>query len=289
MLVLLGALGFSVKSILIKLAYRIDLQIDAISLMALRMLFALPFFLVIMVWHHQKTSVQPLNKKQWLTIIVLGLMGYYLASYLDFTGLHYIPAGLERIILFLYPTFVILLSAVFYQRSISAREILALSLSYTGMVLVFIEQLRLESSKLILGSSLVLGSAIIFACFTMGSGVMVHRIGASRFTAYTMTVASIATLTHFTAGHKVDLSHFPPDIYFLALLMAVFSTVLPAFSMNAGIKRIGAGSASIISSTGPIITLALAYILLDEVITGIQLIGTLFILTGVYVISRAKP
>jgi drug/metabolite transporter (DMT)-like permease len=288
-LVFLGALGFSVKSILIKFAYKADHEIDVISLMALRMLFALPFFLIIALWQHRKTDSQPLNSKQWLIIIVLGLMGYYLASYLDFAGLQYISAGLERVILFLYPTFVIVFSAVLYRRPISIRQLIALILSYAGLVLIFIAQLSLQSPKLLLGAGLILGSAIIFACFTMGSGIMVHKIGSTRFTAYTMMVASMATLTHFSLQQKISLNHFQADIYYLTLIMAVFSTVLPAFFMNAGIRRIGAGSASIISSTGPVVTLMLAYMLLDEAISGFQLIGTLLVLTGVYIISKAKP
>lgn len=166
-LVLLGALGFSVKSILVKLAYKADHGIDAISLMALRMLFALPFFLLIILWQHRKTSAPPLNRKQWPAIIVLGLMGYYLASYLDFSGLAYISAGLERVILFLYPTFVVLFSASLHRKKISAREIVALILSYAGLMLIFVEQLSLASPRLLTGSILVLGSAIVFAGFTM--------------------------------------------------------------------------------------------------------------------------
>lgn len=288
-LVLLGAFGFSAKAILIKLAYAASIQIDAITLMALRMLFSLPFFLFIAVWSNQKSPAQPLDKKQWLVIILLGLMGYYIASYLDFIGLQYISAGLERVLLFLYPTFVVLFSALVHKRKITARVGIALGLSYTGMILVFIEHLSMESSNVWLGSTLVLGSALIFACFVMGSGVMTQSIGAMRFTAYTMTVASVATLIHFAFRHGVALIHLPVTVYSLAFIMAIFSTVLPAFFMNAGIQRVGAGSASIISTTGPIATLVLAYICLDEAITLIQLVGTLFVLTGVYVVSRVRP
>ncbi len=289
-LVLLGALGFSAKSIIIKLAYAASTQVDAITLMALRMLFALPFFLLVAVWHNKKSPAQALDKKQWLMIAVLGFIGYYLASYLDFIGLQYISAGLERVILFLYPTFVVLFSAVVHKKPITARVCVALGLSYAGMILVFVEHLSVASSGVLFGSGLVLASAVIFACFTMGSGVMVLKIGSARFTAYTMTVASIATIVHFAFRHGValTLTSFPSDVYLLALIMAVFSTVLPAFLMNAGIRRIGAGSASIISTTGPIATLVLAYIILDEAITMFQLAGTFFVLAGVYVVSRIK-
>jgi len=287
-LVLLGALGFSAKAIIIKLAYAANTEVDAITLMALRMLFSLPFFLLVAIWRNKKSPALPLDKKQWGVIIVLGLMGYYIASYLDFLGLQYISAGLERVIIFLYPTFVVLFSALVYRRRITARVGIALGLSYAGTLLVFIEHLSIISSGLFLGSGLVLGSAIIFSWFVMGSGVMTQRIGSARFTAYTMTVASVATIVHFAVRHGTALTRFPVDVYNLALIMAVFSTVLPAFFMNAGIRRIGAGSASIISTTGPIATLVLAYMLLGESITPDQLAGTFFVLAGVYVVSRAK-
>ena len=294
-LVLLGALGFSAKAIIVKLAYAANGEVDAITLMALRMLFALPFFLLVAVWHNKKSPALPLDKKQWGVVIVLGLMGYYLASYMDFIGLQYISAGLERVIIFLYPTFVVLFSALVYRRRITARVGIALGLSYIGTMLVFIEHLSVASSGLLLGSGLVLGSAIIFSWFVMGSGVMTQRIGAARFTAYTMTVASVATLVHFAFQHGEGLARLLSlpysewqRVYYLALIMAVFSTVLPAFFMNSGIRRIGAGSASIISTTGPIATLVLAYMLLDETITSLQLLGTFFVLAGVYVVGRAK-
>jgi drug/metabolite transporter (DMT)-like permease len=287
-LVLLGALGFSAKSILVKLAYAASSELDAITLMALRMLFALPIFLLAALWHNKKTQPQPLRKKEWLVVVLLGLDGYYLASYLDFYGLQYISAGLERVILFLYPTFVVLFSALAYRRKITGFMAAALVLTYAGMMLVFIEHVSVESSHLWLGSLLVLISAVVFAGFTMGSGVMVHRIGSSRFTAYTMSAAGVATLIHFALERGMALAGFPGKVYGLAFMMTVFSTVLPAFFMNAGIRRIGADAASIISTTGPIATLVMAFLVLDEAVTGLQLAGTLLVLSGVYVLSRAK-
>jgi len=168
-LVLLGALGFAAKAVIVKLAYAANAEVDAITLMALRMLFALPFFLLVAVWHNKKTPALPLTKKQWGVVIILGLIGYYLASYLDFIGLKYISAGLERVIIFLYPTFVVLFSALIYKRKITVQVGIALSLSYIGTLLVFIERLSVTSSGLLLGSGLVLGSAIIFAWFIVSA------------------------------------------------------------------------------------------------------------------------
>lgn len=290
MLVLLGAFGFSAKAILIKLAYAANIHVDAITLMALRMLFSLPFFLLVGFWGRNRAQANelPMSRKEWLIVMVLGLMGYYIASYLDFLGLQSISAGLERVILFLYPTFVVLFSALFHKRKITLRVILALVLSYAGMLLVFFEQMSLASESIWIGSTLVLASAVVFAVFTMGSGVMTHSIGSTRFTAYTMTVASLAALLHFGISHGLELTHLGHEIYALALIMAIFSTVLPAFFMNAGIRRIGASSASIISTIGPILTLVLAFLVLGEAITAMQVAGTFLVLAGVYVVGKNK-
>lgn len=291
--VLLGAFGFSAKAVLIKLAYDSSHQLDVITLMVLRMAISLPFFLVVALWPVNNSTTaedaQRLNRRDWLMILGLGLLGYYIASYLDFAGLQYISAGLERLILFLYPTFVVLFTAAMQRRAINRHQALALALSYAGMILVFADnRAAMASSGLLLGSALVLGSAIAFAFFLMGSGMMVKRIGSTRFTAYSMTVACLATGLHFVIQHGINLLNLPANVYWLALIMAIFSTVLPAFLMNAGIRRIGAGSASIISSIGPIGTLALAFLLLNETLTAAQLAGTALVLIGVYVVSRAK-
>jgi drug/metabolite transporter (DMT)-like permease len=291
--VLLGALGFSAKAVLIKLAYGYSHQLDAITLMGLRMAISLPFFFAVALWSASGSAdtkeAQRLNRQDWLMIFGLGLLGYYIASLLDFLGLQYISAGLERLIIFLYPTFVVLFSAALQRRCINRHQAIALRLSYAGMILVFLDNMAVATSPgLLLGSSLVLCSAIAFAFFLMGSDLMVIRIGSARFTAYSMTVACLATGMHFVAQHGVKLLNLPHSVYWLALIMAIFSTVLPAFLMNAGIRRIGAGSASIISSIGPIGTLVLAFMLLGETLTAAQLAGTALVLIGVYVVSRAK-
>ncbi|MGZ4969172.1 MAG: DMT family transporter [Methylobacter sp.] len=291
--VLLGAFGFSAKAILVKLAYSYSQQLDVITLMVLRMAISLPFFLAVALWSANDSAktddAQRLNKLDWLMIFGLGLLGYYIASFLDFAGLQYISAGLERLIIFLYPTFVVLFTAAGQRRAINRHQALALVLSYVGMMLVFADNSEeAASSSLLLGSALVLASAIAFAFFLMGSGMMVKRIGSTRFTAYSMTVACLATGLHFVLQHGAQSLSLPANVYWLALIMALFSTVLPAFFMNAGIRRIGAGPASIISSIGPVGTLALAFLFLDETLTLAQLGGTALVLIGVYVVSRAK-
>jgi drug/metabolite transporter (DMT)-like permease len=280
-------LGFSAKAVLIKLAYQDSSSLDALSLMMLRMVISLPFFAAVAFWSARQSNVQRLNGRDWLLIIVLGLMGYYFASLLDFEGLRYISAGLERLILFLYPTFVVLLTAATQKRPINRRQASALLLSYAGMVLVFIESLNLTPPPhLWLGSLLVLGSAITFAFFLLGSGVMIQRIGSARFTAYSMSVACLATCIHFLVQHGSTAPEQPRSVYLLALIMAIFSTVLPAFLMNAGIRRIGSSTAAILSSIGPVGTLALAFVFLNEQLTLSQGLGTVLVLIGVSVIGQ---
>jgi len=291
--VLLGAFGFSAKAVLVKLAYTYSYQLDAITLMVLRMAISLPFFLAVAIWSANDSArindAQRLSGQDWLMIFGLGLLGYYIASFLDFAGLQYISASLERLILFLYPTMVVLFTAALQRRAINRHQALALALSYAGMILVFVDNMAsIASSGLLLGSALVLSSAVAYAFFLMGSGMMVKRIGSTRFTAYSMTVACLATGLHFVIQHGSEMLNLPANVYWLALIMAIFSTVLPAFLMNAGIRRIGAGSASIVSSAGPIATLGLAFLLLGEALTLAQLAGTALVLVGVYVISRAK-
>jgi drug/metabolite transporter (DMT)-like permease len=212
-----------------------------------------------------------------------------LSSLLDFEGLAHISAGLERLILFLYPTFVVILTAAIYRKAINRHQALALVLSYAGMILVFIgNMMQASSPSLYVGSILVAGSALTFAFFMIGSGVLIKRIGSMRFTAYSMTTASVVTGVHFVVLHGTYPLNLPISVYGLALIMAIFSTVIPAFLMNAGIQRIGASSASIISSVGPIGTLILAFFLLGETLTITQLAGTVLVLIGVYVVSWSK-
>jgi drug/metabolite transporter (DMT)-like permease len=291
--VLLAAFGFSAKSILVKLAYSSSLHLDAITLMLLRMAISLPFFLIVVVWSNrpsiQISDSQRMRTQDWLMVMVLGFLGYYLSSLLDFEGLAYISAGLERLILYLYPTFVVLLTAGYYRKAINRHQAFALIFSYAGIVLVYADhQMESNSQDLVIGSALVACSAMTFAIFMVGSGVLIKRIGSLRFTAYSMTVACLVTGLHFIIMHGHYALDLPTNVYGLASIMAIFSTVLPAFLMNAGIQRIGAGSASIISSAGPIGTLILAFFLLGEALTLTQLLGTLLVLVGGYVVTRIK-
>ncbi|HHJ13503.1 MAG TPA: EamA/RhaT family transporter [Gammaproteobacteria bacterium] len=278
-LIVLGAIGFSAKSILIKLAYADSAQIDAITLMTLRMLFALPFFLGIALWHDSAKFASH-SLQDWGALLLLGVMGYYLASLLDFKGLEYISAGLERLILFLYPTFVVVLTALFYRRPIAGIQRMALVLSYAGIGLVYSAQPITTSPELPLGALLVFGSAFAFAIYMTASGHYIPRFGSRRFTAYSMSIACGVTIAHFLLSRPLSQLAVPPDVLALAVALALLSTVLPAFLMNAGIRRIGADRAAIIGTVGPVSTLLLAWLVLDEALTLLQLFGAALVLCG---------
>jgi len=285
--IVLGAIGFSAKSILIKLAYAKSAQIDAITLMTWRMLIALPFFLTVAIWNREKGR-RKRQSQDWLALILLGLMGYYLASFLDFKGLEYISAGLERLILFLYPTMVVFLTALFHQRPISLAQRWALLLSYIGIGLVYGSQPMASSPDITLGGLLVLGSAMAYAIYLTGSGFIIPRFGSKCFTAYSMSFACLLTIGHFLLSKPINQLGISWEIFLLALALALISTVAPAFLVNAGIRRIGADHAAILGTIGPVSTLVLAYFVLDETLGPVQITGSALVLGGVMLVGLTK-
>ncbi len=289
LLVITAAFAFSTKAVIIKLAYGYGPQITPINLMCLRMLMSLPFFLLVLFFLERKGRAEPLVRSDQYKLLGLGVVGFYFAAYLDFVGLSYISASLERLILLLYPTLVVLLSALFLQRAVSRREGVALLVSYVGIMIVFYEELTLEGANIMLGSLAIFGSATAFAIYLIGCGEMVKKLGSMRFTAYAMTIACLATLFHFMFSSNAEITGLPQQVYGLAMLMAVLSTVIPTFLMNAGIQRIGASPAAIISAMGPIATIFLAYLILGEQLTHVQFIGAGLVIVGVLGVAVKRP
>lgn len=284
-LAFIAAVAFSGKAILVKLAYAYPM--DAVTLLTLRMVFSVPFFLAVSVWKVNGSQAN-LSTRDWLTVISLGLIGYYVGSLLDFWGLYYIPASLERLILFLYPTLVLLLSAWLLRRPIRTYEVAALVVCYAGIAVVLLKGISLNSVHLSLGAALVFGSALTYAIYLIGSASIISRIGSVRFTAYSMTVTSIAIVLHFLFTHDMASLKQPSAVYVLAIAMALLSTVLPAFFVSEALNRIGAKKTSIIGSVGPVSTLLLGVIFLNETITAMQLLGTGLVIAGVLWISLHK-
>ena len=285
LLVILSAIGFSAKAIFVKLAY--VYSVDAVTLLALRMIFSLPFFIITAIWTSRDQSLVNLTKYDVKMLIILGFLGYYLASFLDFLGLAYVSAGLERLILFLYPTLVVVLSLIIYRKPLKKREILALIVSYFGIALVFQHDLEImQQPNLWLGAGLILGSALSYALFLIGSGKSIAKIGSMRFMSYAMIVACFAVLFQYILIRPLDIIFsLQTPVYQLSFAMAILSTVLPAFLLAAGIRQIGANRASLISSIGPITTIFLAYVFLNEPISSIQIVGSFFVLVGVLLVS----
>lgn len=279
-----GAILFSAKAIVAKLIYRY--QVDAVTLIAFRMLFSLPFFAAVAIWKARTEA--PLLSGDRRRIVVMGLLGYYLSSFLDFLGLQYISVGLERLILFLTPSFVLLISVFFLKKKIGAFEWVALITSYLGTVLVFVHDVKTGGGNVALGSALVLGAAVSYALYLLMSGGLVQRVGAMRLVAYAMCISSVACILQFFMLRPASMLVQPLPVYGLSLINAAFCTVLPVILTMVAVARIGPASTSQAGMVGPVSILFLGALILDEPVTALQLAGTALVLTGIYLLSKKK-
>ncbi len=284
-LAVLAAVGFSFKAIFVKLAYAAA-PVDAVTLLSLRMVFSLPAFL--WIGFAASRSAPSLTRRDWATLTVLGLLGYYGASILDFLGLQYISAGLERLILFTYPTLTVLIGVLFMGKALSRRQVGSLLLSYAGIGLAFAHDLELagDSAQVLLGVALVFGSSLSYALYLSGSGAAIERLGAARFTALALLVSTAATEIHFFATQPLSALRQPLPIYAYGLAMAIFSTVLPVFMQSVAIRRIGSAKAVLIGTLGPVLTIFFGWCLLGEPLSLAQLAGATLVLAGVWLIGR---
>ena len=283
-----GVLGFSFKAILIKLAYAWG-PIDALTLLTLRMLYSAPIFLA-MALFARKRAVVTISRNDWMRIVWLGFIGYYLASLVDFMGLQYVTAALERLMLYLYPTIVVVLSAVFLGQPVTGRIVVAIALSYLGIVLVFGRDLSLSGDPhaLWLGGALVFAGALFYALYLVGAGPVITRLGSLRFIALAMLASTLFVLVQFAFTRPLSALAAPTGIQLLSLAMAIFSTVLPTYLVAEAIKRIGANRTSLVGSLGPLFTIAFGYWLLDEPVHLVQLAGAALVLAGVTLVTL-KP
>ena len=284
--VVIGSVLFAGKAVLVRYNY-IHFKVDTVPLLALRMLFSAPFYAVILYFQNRKQSEVPkLTGKEWLWMLAIGLVGYYLASFFDFWGLKFITASVERLILFIYPTLVVIISAIFLKKSIYKIQYIALIITYLGVMVSFIPDLQMGMQKdLIIGSILIFLSSLTYALYLIGSGEMIPKIGALRFTCYAMLISTVMVTLHYLVSIGGGLFAYQSGVYYLSITMAVFTTVIPSFLISEGIRRIGSGNASIIGSIGPIATIIMANIFLDEIINSWQIIGTFVVLGGVLMIS----
>jgi len=287
---LLGAICFSGKAIIVKLAYRHG--VDAMTLLMLRMLLALPFFVAMAWWagrEREGAAAVPLTRKDALGVLWLGFTGYYLASFLDFAGLAYISASFERLVLYLNPTLVLLLGAVLYRRPISGFQWAGLAISYGGVVLVFGHEVRLTGEDVWLGAGLVFGSAVSYALYLSYSGEMVRRFGSLRLVGLASCVACVFCIGQFAVLRPVSvLLQLGAPVWWLSLINATACTVVPVVLVMMGIERLGAGLAAQVGMVGPMSTLAMAAIFLGEPLTPWVLGGTVLVMGGVFVCTRSK-
>lgn len=287
MLALVGALLFSTKAIFVKLCYRYN--VDYTTLLVLRMFISLPVYVVILLLPRYRTITNGISKKEWFQIIAMGILGYYLASAFDFAGLQYVTAGVERLIVFIYPTLVVVLSALFLKKKFGRIEIFSLLLTYGGIALVFISgDFDSKMDNFWLGSLLVFGSALTYAMYLIGSGEIIPKLGAITYTGVSMIVSTIVIGVHFLITNEIQDLILPAPVYGYSILMAILSTVLPSFMIAEGIRLLGSGKASIVASVGPVSTILLAWYFLDEDVSSVQIIGTALVVSGVVLVGKAK-
>ena len=284
-LAVLAALGFSFKAIFVKLAYAAA-AVDAVTLLTLRMTFALPIALWASLWLCR--AAPPLSRTDWGLLLALGVLGYYGASILDFIGLQYISAALERLILFIYPTLTVLIGVLFMGKALEKRQVAALVLSYAGIGLAFAHDLQVtdDMHAVLLGGAFIFGSALSYALYSAGAEVAIRRLGTLRFAALAIIVSTFATQLHFVLTQPFSALVQPLEVYAYAAAMALFSTVLPVFWQSAAVQRIGAARTVLIGTLGPMLTIFFAWLLLTEPVSIAQLLGAGLVLAGVLLVSR---
>ena len=280
-----GVVLFSAKAVMVKLAYTYN--VDHLTLLLFRMFFAFPVYVLIAIW---KKPLNPniVGKKDYLWIVFFGFVGYYLASLFDFMGLQYIKAGLERIILFIYPTIVVLLSWLVFGKRISRIQGIAIGITYIGVLVTFWGEISINENTALMGGALIFLSALTYASYLVGSGWLIPKFGAIQFTAYAMIVSTLCIVAHYLMVRGFTLQVYPTEVYILGIAMALFSTLIPSFLVSEAINRLGASTFSIFGSLGPVSTIILAFIFLGEQISFVQLAGMLVVIFGVLLVSRKK-
>ncbi|MEP7330159.1 MAG: DMT family transporter [Betaproteobacteria bacterium] len=283
---IIGVLGFSFKGILIKLAYMLH-PVDAVTLLTLRMLYSAPFFIAMAWWVTRRDDVVALSRPDWMRLTWLGFIGYYLASLLDFMGLRYITASLERLLLFLYPTIVVLLSAVWLDMKITRRIVGALVLSYAGIVLVVAHDLTVTGNMAatLIGSGLVFAGAALYAMYLVQAGDLIERLGSLRFVAWAMLASAAFVFAQFALTRPWSALDVPISVHMLSLAMAVLSTVVPVWLIAESIRRMGANASSLVGALGPVFTIGFGAMILGEPIYAIQLAGAALVLAGVLLVT----
>jgi drug/metabolite transporter (DMT)-like permease len=289
----LGTILFSTKAILIKLCFKTT-NIDASSLLMLRMLFALPFYAAAMWYYFANQQLKKVKPSTYFAAGLIGLLGYYISSLFDFIGLQYVSASIERIILFIYPTLAVLLNLLIFNVAITKRQWLAILITYIGIGLAYWGELNQipDTKMFFFGTWMILLCAITFAFYLVGSGKIIPKIGAPQFTSLSMLAASVGIFIHYFVTHQqgiasiVDMPILYSSSVWLVIALAIIGTVIPSFLMSGGMKRIGSNDLAIITSIGPVSTLFQARWILNEAFSWEQILGTVFVVLGVILVKK---
>ena len=283
-LAMAGSIAFSGKAIIVKLAYRYG--VDAVTLIMYRMLFALPLFALLAWWAGRGRPA--LARRDWITVTGLGFSGYYLASFLDFAGLAYVTAGLERLILYLNPTLVLAIGVIAFRRKVSRRQVVALGVSYCGVLLVFGHEVSFQGANAALGAALVFASAISYAVYLVASGEEVRRLGALRLTGLATSVACLFCIAQFFLLRPMAALAVAPQVIWLSVLNATVCTFAPVLMVMMAIERVGASVAAQTGMVGPLSTIIMGIAILDEPFTGWIVAGTVLVLAGIWLLARGR-
>ena len=277
-----GAIAFSGKAIIVKLAYRYG--VDAVTLITYRMLFALPLFTLLAWWAGR--GKPRLTRRDWITVLGLGFTGYYLASFLDFAGLAFISASFERLILYLNPTLVLALGLILFKRKVTSRQIIALGVSYCGVLLVFGHEVTRLGPNAALGAALVFASAMSYAIYLVYSGEEVKRLGALRLTGLATTVACVLCIVQFLILRPIAALNVAPEVIWLSVLNATLCTFAPVLMVMMAIERIGATLAAQTGMVGPLSTILMGVVILGEPFTVWIAAGTVLVLAGIWLLAK---
>jgi len=283
-LAIAGTLVFSFRPILVKLVY-VTYPVSPVTLLFLRMTISLPFFLAVAWWlRHDEPRLTP---RDWAAVAALGFIGYYAASFLDFIGLQYVGAGIGRLILYLYPTLVLLISFLFLHRRPTRRQLGALVITYAGVALILSSQMHggAEGRLFLLGALFVFASSLFYATYLVAGGEMVKRVGSMRFTAYSMAVATVPAVVQFFVFEPLSALDLPGKVWLYVILLATFTTVLPLFIQAEALRRIGAAEFALIGALGPVSVAITSALGLDERFTAIQALGGVLVIFGVLLVS----
>jgi drug/metabolite transporter (DMT)-like permease len=286
-LAVIGTLVFSFRPILVKLVY-VTYPVSPVTLLFLRMTISLPFFLAVAWW--LRRDEPRLTARDWAALATLGFIGYYAASFLDFIGLQYVGAGIGRLILYLYPTLVLLISFLFLHRRPTRRQLAALVITYAGVALILSSQAHggAEGRLFMLGALFVFASSLFYATYLVAGGELVKRVGSMRFTAYSMAVATAPAVVQFFALEPWSALELPGKVWFYAILLATFTTVLPLFIQAEALKRVGAAEFALIGALGPVSVAVTSALGLDERFTWIQAVGGALVISGVLLVSLKR-